>query len=262
MTGWGQDGPLARAAGHDINYLSLTGALHAIGRRGESPVPPLNLVADLGGGAMYLMVGILAALNERQRSGRGQVIDAAIVDGTSSLMAMFYGMLAEGLWRDERGSNVLDSGAPWYDTYRCRDGGYVSGGPVERKFFVELLQRLGIDAARFPDTMNRECWAEMRAVFSDVFASRPRDEWCALLEGSDCCCAPVMSMSEAPGHPHMVARNIFVNCGGVVQPGPAPRFSRTPGAIRRGPPQRGEGGTDALREWGVAARGMPPATAN
>jgi alpha-methylacyl-CoA racemase len=251
MTGWGQEGPLARAAGHDINYLSLTGALHAMGRAGEAPVPPLNLVADLGGGSMYLMAGVLAALYERQKSGRGQIIDAAIVDGASSLMTMFYGLLAGGVWRDERGVNVLDGGAPWYDSYRCSDGSYISVGTVEQKFFDELLQRLGIAGSRFPDHMDRKRWPELRTALAAAFASRTREQCCALLEGTDSCFAPVMAMGEAPRHPHLAARNTFVNHGGVTQPSPAPRFSRTPGAIRREPPQRGEGGADALREWGV-----------
>ena len=253
MTGWGQEGPLASAAGHDINYLSLTGALHAIGRQGEAPVPPLNLVADFGGGSMFLITGILAALHERHRSGRGQVIDAAIVDGASSLMTIMYGLLAQGSWRDERGVNLLDGGAPWYDTYRCRDGRFVSVGAIEEKFFAELLHKLGIDGARFPDHMDRACWPAIRAALSQAFASRTRDEWSAQLEGSDACCAPVLSMDEAPRHPHMAARRSFVDHAGVVQPGAAPRFSRTPGALGRKPPQRGEGGIDALRDWGVQA---------
>jgi alpha-methylacyl-CoA racemase len=251
MTGWGQYGPLADAAGHDINYLALTGALHAIGRKDETPVPPLNLAADFGGGSLYLAVGILAALHERQRSGRGQVIDAAIVDGAASLMTVFYGMLADGVWRDERGANPIDGGAPWYDTYRCRDGGYVSVGAIEFKFFAELLRRLGIDPKRYADHMERERWPEIRAELTLAFASKTRDECCALLEGSDACFAPVLSMGEAPAHTHMAARKVFMDYAGVVQPAPAPRFSRTPGTIRRAPPQRGEGGIEALREWGV-----------
>ena len=253
MTGWGQTGPLASAAGHDINYLSLTGALHAIGRAGEAPVPPLNLAADFGGGALYLAVGVLAALHERQRSGRGQVIDAAMVDGASSLMTVFYGMLAQGVWRDERGQNALDTGAPWYDTYRCSDGRYVSVGAIEPKFFADLLQRLDIDGSRFPDHMDRACWPAIRAALTEAFASRSRDEWCAVLEGSDACFAPVLGLGEAPKHPHLAARQTFVTHAGVVQPALAPRLSRTPGGVRRGPPERGESGADALREWGVRA---------
>lgn len=251
MTGWGQHGPLAHTAGHDINYLSLTGALHAIGRKGEAPVPPLNLVADFGGGTMYLTMGILAALHERQRSGQGQVIDAAMVDGAASLMTVIYGMLAEGAWRDERGENGLDTGAPWYDTYRCSDGRYVSVGAIESKFFADLLKLMGIAAERFPDNMERACWPELRQALTEAFASKTRGEWCSVLEGSDACFAPVLSMGEAPRHPHMVARKTFVENAGILQPGPAPRFSRTPGAIRRPTPERGEGGAEALREWGL-----------
>ena len=251
MTGWGQDGPLAAAAGHDINYLSLTGALHAIGRKGEAPLPPLNLAADFGGGALYLAMGILAAVHERQHSGLGQVIDAAMVDGASSLMTAFYGMLAEGVWRDVRGDNILDSGAPWYDTSRCQDGRYVSVGAIEPKFFAELLQRLDIDGAHFPNHMDRACWPAIRSALAEAFARRTRDQWCEVLEGSDGCFAPVLSLAEAPRHRQMAARQTFVEQAGIVQPAPAPRFSRTPGAIRSGPPERGEGGADALRDWGV-----------
>lgn len=251
MTGWGQDGPLAPAAGHDINYLALTGALHSIGRRGEAPVPPLNLAADFGGGALYLAMGILAAVHERQHSGRGQVVDAAMVDGAASLMTLFYGLLAQGLWRDERGVNILDTGAPWYDTYRCADGKHVSVGAIEPKFFAELARRMDIDTAAFRHHMDPRCWPQIREALAQAFARRTRDEWCAILEGSDGCFAPVLSLREAPRHPHMAAREVFVERDGVVQPGPAPRFSRTPGAIRGGPPARGTGGEDALREWGV-----------
>lgn len=251
MTGWGQSGPLANAAGHDINYLALTGALHAIGRHGEAPVPPLNLVADFGGGAMYLALGIVSALLERQQSNRGQVIDAAIVDGASSLMTLMYGLLAQGRWRDTRGENSLDGGAPWYDSYACRDGLFVCIGPIEAKFFAVLMRRLEISTDRFPDHEDRACWPKLREALVTVFASRDRAEWIALLDGSDACFAPVLSMSEAPYHPHLVARKTFVTHEGIVQPAPAPRFMRTPGRIRRSPPLPGEGGADALREWGV-----------
>jgi alpha-methylacyl-CoA racemase len=253
MTGWGQEGPLAAAAGHDINYLALTGALHAIGRKGEAPVPPLNLGADFGGGSLYLALGILAALHERQHSGRGQVIDAAMVDGAASLMTMFYGMLAQGVWSDRRGENILDTGAPWYNTYECKDGRFVAIGALERKFFSEMVERLGIDARRFPDHMDRSCWPQLQEALSEVFRTRTRDEWCAVLEGSDGCFAPVLGLREAPQHQHMKARQTFLEHAGVVQPGPAPRFSRTPGALDRPPPRSGEGGADALRDWGVKA---------
>lgn len=253
MTGWGQEGPISAAAGHDINYLALTGALHAIGRKGEAPVPPLNLGADFGGGSLYLALGILAALHERQQSGRGQVVDAAMVDGAASLMTMFYGLLAQGVWSDRRGENILDSGAPWYDTYECKDGRFVAIGALEAKFFGELVQRLGIDAKQFPDHMDPKVWPQMRQAFAAVFRTRTRDEWCALLEGTDACFAPVLGLREAPGHRHMKARKTFVEHAGVMQPAPAPRFSRTPGALDRPPPNRGEGGADALREWGIEA---------
>lgn len=251
MTGWGQDGPLAQTAGHDINYLALTGALHAIGRKGEAPVPPLNLVADFGGGSMYLAFGIVSALFERQHSGQGQVIDAAIVDGASSLMSLMYALLAQGSWRDDRGQNTLDGGAPWYDSYACKDGLYVAIGALEEKFFKTLLQQLGLDASRFPDHMNRACWPELRSTLTAIFATRTRDAWCAVMDGKDACFAPVMSMGQASSHPHLTARQTFVTHEGVEQPAPAPRYSRTPGAIRRGPPQRGEGGAEAMQEWGV-----------
>ena len=257
MTGWGQSGPLARTAGHDINYLSLTGALHAIGQRDQAPIPPLNLVADFGGGALYLAMGILAALFERQRSGRGQVIDAAMVDGASSLMTMTYGLLAAGAWRDERGVNLLDGGAPWYGTYQCADGKYVAIGALEAKFFARLLQCIGIDPARFPDHLNRTCWPDIRQALTETLLTRTRDEWCAAVGDRDCCVAPVLALSEAPHHPHMTARQTLAEHDGVTQPAPAPRFSRTPGAIRRGPPACGEGGEEALREWGVDSRVEP-----
>ena len=251
MTGWGQEGPLSAAAGHDINYLALTGALHAIGRKGEAPVPPLNLGADFGGGSLYLALGILSALHERQQSGRGQVIDAAMVDGAASLMTMFYGMLAQGLWSDRRGENILDSGAPWYDTYECKDGRYIAIGALETRFFDELVRRLGIDPQRFPDHMDRTTWPMMAQAFAQAFRSRTRDEWCTALEGSDACFAPVLALREAPQHHHMRARGTFIEHAGVVQPGPAPRFSRTPATLDRPAPARGEGGAAALRDWGV-----------
>jgi alpha-methylacyl-CoA racemase len=256
MTGWGQHGPLAASAGHDINYLALTGALHAIGRSGEAPVPPLNLVADFGGGSLYLALGILSALHERQSSGAGQVIDAAIVDGTSSLMTLAYALRRQGLWRDERGANSLDGGAPWYDSYRCLDGQYVCVGALERKFFVELMGLIGLDADDFPDHMDRACWPALRSVLAHTFAQRSRDAWCALLEGTDCCFAPVLSMAQAPGHPHLKARGTFADPGTGMQPAAAPRFSRTPGRAGHAAPAPGCGGEEALRDWGV--EGHPP----
>ncbi|MFC3676880.1 CaiB/BaiF CoA transferase family protein [Ferrovibrio xuzhouensis] len=251
MTGWGQGGPLAAAAGHDINYIALTGALHAIGPAGGKPVPPLNLVGDFGGGSLYLAMGVLAALFERQGSGRGQVVDAAMVDGAASLMTLFYGLKGAGMWSDERGANMLDSGAPWYDTYECRDGGHVAIGAIEGRFYAELVRVLQLDPKTLPKQHDRRNWPSLRAVFAACFRTKTRDEWCALMQGTDICFAPVLALDEAPLHPHMAARGSFVAPDGVTQPAPAPRFSRTPGGIARRPPQRGEGGEDALTDWGV-----------
>jgi alpha-methylacyl-CoA racemase len=254
MTGWGQDGPMAMAAGHDINYIALTGALHAIGHKDGKPVPPLNLVGDFGGGSLYLAMGILAALFERQQSGKGQVIDAAMVDGAASLMTLFYGLKGAGLWNDTRGANMLDSGAPWYDTYDCRDGGHVAIGSIEGKFYAELIEKLGLDPAILPKQHDRKRWPSLRAAIAAAFRTKTRDEWCAIMEGSDICFAPVLGLDEAPQHPHMAARETFTAPDGVVQPAPAPRFSRTPGGIARKPPTRGEGGEQALADWGVARK--------
>ena len=251
MTGWGQSGPLSHAAGHDINYIALTGALHAVGHKDGKPVPPLNLVGDFGGGSLYLAMGLLAALFERQQSGRGQVVDAAMVDGAASLMTMFYGMMGAGLWSDVRGSNMLDGGAPWYDTYECRDGGFVAIGSIEGKFYADLVNVLGLDPATLPKQHDRKRWPSLRAAIAATFRTRTRDEWCALMEGSDICFAPVLSLEEAPRHVHMAARETFVSPDGVIQPAPAPRFSRTPGSVARKPPVRGEGGEGALQDWGV-----------
>jgi alpha-methylacyl-CoA racemase len=250
ITGWGQDGPLAQAAGHDINYIALTGALHAIGRKGEAPVPPLNLVGDFGGGGMVLAFGIACALFEARASGKGQVIDSAMTEGAASLMAMFYGRMAAGHWRDERGVNVLDTGAPWYDVYETADGKHVAIGSIEGRFYAELLARLGFDPATLPGQFEFTRWPELRAAFTAAFKTRTRDEWCKQMEGTDVCFAPVLSLAEAPQHAHNRARGAFVEIDGVTQPAPAPRFSRTPGAIARGAPCRGEGGAQALADWG------------
>jgi alpha-methylacyl-CoA racemase len=252
ITGWGQDGPLAQAAGHDINYIALTGALHAIGRKGEAPVPPLNLVGDFGGGGMVLAFGIACALYEARASGKGQVIDAAMTEGAAGLMAMFYGRAAAGHWQDERGVNVLDTGAPWYDAYETADAKHVAIGAIEGRFYAELLQRLGLDAKTLPGQHERKRWPELRAAFSAAFKSRTRDAWCREMEGTDVCFAPVLSLAEAPRHAHNKARRAFVDIDGVTQPAPAPRFSRTPGAIARGAPERGEGGAQALADWGFS----------
>ncbi len=252
ITGWGQDGPLAQAAGHDINYIALSGALHAIGRKDGAPVPPLNLIGDFGGGGMVLAFGIACALLEARASGKGQVIDAAMTEGAASLMAMFYGRMAAGHWRDQRGVNVLDTGAPWYDVYETADKKHVAIGSIEGRFYAELLQRLGLDAQTLPGQFEFQRWPELRAAFAAVFKQKTRDEWCREMEGTDVCFAPVLSLAEAPQHPHNKARGAFVDVDGVSQPAPAPRFSRTPGAIERGAPRRGEGGAQALADWGFS----------
>ncbi|MGH8324487.1 MAG: CaiB/BaiF CoA transferase family protein, partial [Steroidobacteraceae bacterium] len=228
MTGWGQDGPLALAAGHDINYIALSGALNTIGRRGQAPVPPLNLVGDFGGGALYLAFGVVAGLLEAQKSGKGQVIDAAMVDGAASLMSAIYGMHGSGFWTDERGGNVLDTGAHYYDVYETSDGKYVSIGSIEGKFYDELLRLSGLKNEELPPQNDRKSWPQMKDRVTALFRTRTRDEWCKIMEGSDICFAPVLSMDEAPHHPHNRHRGTFVESGGVLQPGPAPRFSRTP----------------------------------
>jgi alpha-methylacyl-CoA racemase len=250
MTGWGQDGPLATAAGHDINYLALAGALGAIGPSGGPPVPPLNLVADLGGGALYLAFGLLAALHERTVSGRGQVVDAAMVDGAASLMTSTFGLAAAGRWRDTRGSNDLDGGAPWYSAYETADGRFVAVGAIEGRFYAELLRRLGLDPASLPAQHDRSGWPLLRHRLAEAFLTRTRDEWTRVMEGSDACVAPVLSLTEAASHPHNVARGTFVEVDGVVQPGPAPRFSRTPARIAGGPEPVGHRAEETLGEWG------------
>ena len=250
ITGWGQDGPLAQAAGHDINYIALSGALHCIGRGDGAPVPPLNLVGDFGGGGMVLAFGVACALFEARASGQGQVIDAAMSEGAAGLMAMFYGRLASGQWRDQRGVNVLDTGAPWYDAYETADGKYVAIGSIEGRFYAELLAHLGLDAKTLPGQFDFARWPELRAAFTAAFKRKTREAWCREMEGTDVCFAPVLSLAEAPQHPHNKARGAFVAIDGVTQPAPAPRYSRTPGAIVRGAPRRGEGGAQALADWG------------
>lgn len=251
MTGWGQSGPRSQQAGHDINYISLNGLLHSIGHAGERPVPPLNLTGDFGGGSMFLIVGVLAALWERQTSGKGQVVDAAMIDGSNILMAMMWGMRAGGLWSDERGTNMLDSGAPYYDTYECADGRYMAVGSIEPQFYAELVRLSGM--AHEPHQMDRGAWPEMRDELTRVMKSKTRDEWCALMEASDVCFAPVLSMEEAPSHPHNVARDTFVDVAGVAQPNAAPRFSRTPGAIQGPPAHAGQHTDEILAEAGLSA---------
>jgi alpha-methylacyl-CoA racemase len=252
MTGWGQEGPFAPRAGHDINYIALTGVLNAIGRAGGPPVPPLNLVGDFGGGGMLLAFGIACALVEARSSGRGQVVDAAMVDGASLLAAMFAGFLASGSWTEARGENILDSGAPWYDTYETKDGRFVAIGAIEPKFYAELLERLGLAGEKLPAQNDRAGWLVLRRRFAAAFRERTRDEWCAVFEGSDACVAPVLAFSEARAHPHSTAREGYVEVGGVPQPAPAPRFQRTPGSVQRPPPERGALGREALGAWGFS----------
>lgn len=248
MTGWGQDGPMAQRAGHDINYISLTGALHAIGRAGERPVPPLNLVGDFGGGSMLLVVGVLAALWEAQRSGRGQVVDAAMVDGASVLSQMFWGFLAQGAWTDERDANVLDGHAPFYDTYTCADGRHVAVGPLEPQFYAAFLAGLGVDPVDLPAQYDRAGWPVLRARFTELFASRTRDEWAAVFDGTDACVTPVLAFGEVAAHPHLAARSTIVEADGVAQAAPAPRFSRTPAQLPD-PPTEAEDVESVLADW-------------
>ncbi len=253
MTGWGQDGPLAPRAGHDIDYIALSGALHAIGRAGGAPVPPLNLVGDFGGGGMLLAFGIACALVEARASGQGQVVDAAMVEGASLLTTMFWGMQAGDRWSDVRGENILDTGAPWYDVFETRDHKFVAVGAIEPKFYAELLSRLNLAHETLPAQHDRAHWPALRQRFAQVFAAKTRDEWSDIFEGSDACVAPVLTFAEAANHPHSVARRSHVAVGGVDQPAPAPRFSRTPGAARQGPPERGVRGGQALADWGFSA---------
>jgi alpha-methylacyl-CoA racemase len=250
MTGWGQTGPLASTAGHDINYIALTGALHAIGPRGGKPVPPLNLVGDFGGGALYLAFGVVCALLEAQRSGRGQVVDAAMTDGAASLMSMFYAMTAMGIWKDERSSNMLDGGAHFYDTYETKDGKHVAIGSIEPQFYKELMEKTGIADPAFAAQMDRDAWPSLKEKLAAVIKTKSRDEWDAVMQGSDVCYAPVLSIAEAPKHPHNAARKTFVEIDGVVQPAPAPRFSRTVAEVQ-GPPRAADNQA-MLSSWGFS----------
>ena len=251
MTGWGQDGPLAAAAGHDINYIALAGALHTVGRRGDGQVPPVNLVGDFGGGGMLLAVGVLAALVERATSSQGQVIDAAMVDGAALLTTSLHGWRASGQWHDERGTNAVDSGSHYYDTYETADGRHISIGPVERPFYAELLERLGLAGEELPEQYDRASWPAMKDRFAAIFRQRSRAEWCDLLEGTDVCFAPVLSLAEAPGHEHNRHRGVFCEVGGITQPAPAPRFSRTGVATPTPAPLPGSHTTEVLRELGL-----------
>jgi alpha-methylacyl-CoA racemase len=253
MTGWGQEGPLAQAAGHDLNYIALAGVLQSIGRVGAPPTPPLNLVGDFGGGAMYLALGVTCGIIEAQRSGKGQVVDAAMVDGAASLATMFFGMRAAGQMSLTRGENVLDSGAFFYDVYECQDGKYISLACIEDKFLAEFLRRMEIDPREMPAKMDKKRWPEAKAKLAQRFKTRTREEWCRLLEGSDACFAPVLSLDEAPEHPHNLARETFIEVDGIVQPAPAPRFSRTPAAKPTPPEAPGERGNVSLARWGLTA---------
>ena len=250
MTGWGQDGPYSSMAGHDINYIALAGVLAHIGRSDSGPVPPMNLVGDFGGGGMYLAYGMVCALLEARNSGKGQVVDAAMVDGAASLMSFIHGMLASGFHSPERGTNLLDTGAHFYDVYECADGGWISLGSIEPQFYAELLDKLGLDAERFGKQNDRDLWPELSAEIAAVVRMKTRDEWDAILEGSDVCYAPVLTVDEAIRHPHNVARGTFIDVGGITQPGPAPRLSRTPGEVRRPPAHAGQHTDEVLSEAG------------
>jgi len=254
VTGFGQTGPLAQVAGHDLNYIALTGVLQAIGPAGGAPVPPLNLVGDYGGGALYLAFGVMAALFERQRSGLGQVVDAAMVDGAASLASIFFGLQAAGNWGAPRGENLLDGGAPFYATYETADGGHISLAALEPKFFAQLVQRLGLDEAFIPRQYDRRSWPAIRQAIADAVRGDTRDGWCARLEGSDVCFAPVLTFEEAPQHAHALARETFVTVDGVVQPAPAPRFDRTPAGHPQPAPQLGEHTAQVLQEAGFSAQ--------
>jgi alpha-methylacyl-CoA racemase len=250
MTGWGQAGPLAEAAGHDINYIALSGALHAIGNAGSKPVPPLNLVGDFGGGALYLAFGLVCGLLEAKASGKGQVVDAAMTDGAASLMTMFYGMSAAGFWRDQRGVNMLDSGAHFYDTYETSDGKYISLGSIEPQFYRELKEKAGLDDPAFEAQMDRDGWPALKEKLAAIIKRKARDEWDSILSGSDVCYAPVLSLAEAPKHPHNAARRTFIEMDGVTQPAPAPRFSRTEPEVQWSP--RPVDNPGSLSAWGFS----------
>jgi alpha-methylacyl-CoA racemase len=253
VTGWGQEGPLAGVAGHDIDYIALTGTLHSIGSPNGPPIPPANLVGDFGGGGVYLAFGVVSALLERAKSRKGQVVDAAVVDGAASLMTGMYGRKAAGAWTDRRGENDLDGGAPWYSVYETADAKYVGVGAIEERFYRELLRGLGLDAETLPDRRERAGWPRLRERFAEVFRTKTRDEWSQVFEGKDACFAPVLSLTEAPEHAHNKARRTFVDVDGVVQPAPAPRFSRTPGRIQHGPAQTTPNTAETLRGWGLPA---------
>ena len=253
MTGWGQTGPWSQMAGHDIDYIALTGALHTMGRKDEPPAPPLNLVGDFGGGALYLAFGLLAGIIEAKSSGKGQVVDCAMIDGAASLMTMFFNMKAVGMWSAERDSNLLDGGAHFYDTYACADGKWLAVGSIEPQFHAELVKGLGLPADTFGMYMDRSKWPEFSQRIAGVVKTKTRDEWMKVFDGTDACVAPVLSMDEAPKHPHNAERKTFVESFGVVQPNAAPRFSRTAGAVNGAPAMAGKHSTEVLESWGIAA---------
>ncbi len=253
MTGFGQEGPMAERAGHDINYIALSGALHAIGRKGQAPVPPLNLLGDFGGGGMFMAFGVVCALLEAQKSGQGQVVDAAMVDGSAYLMALMFGLFSRGVWRDERGVNILDTGAPWYDVYPTKDGKWLAVGAIEKRFYEEFVQGLGLSIADLPKQHDTKGWPQLRQRFAEVIAARTRDEWERAFEGKDACVSPVLSLGEVDHHPHNKARGTFLTRDGVLQPAPAPRFSRTECETSAPPRARGADTETVLRDWGFAA---------
>jgi alpha-methylacyl-CoA racemase len=261
MTGFGQEGPMAKAAGHDINYIAMSGVLRAIGRGDQRPVPPLNLVGDFGGGGMMLAFGVACALLEAARSGKGQVVDAAMVDGAATLATFMYGAHKTGGWKDARESNVIDGGAHFYDTYETKDGGYISIGSIEPQFYAELVRIARLDAERFKPQMDRTQWPALKRELIGLFKTKTRDEWCALMEGSDICFAPVLGPFEAPSHPHNVARKTFIEVDGVTQPGPTPRFSRTRPEVRNPPPNPGQDTNAALADWGLSGKEVESLTA-
>jgi alpha-methylacyl-CoA racemase len=250
MTGWGQDGPLAATAGHDIDYIALTGVLRAVGRPPDRPVPPLNLLGDVGGGAMFLALGVVCAVLEARTSGRGQVVDAAMVDGTAVLTSLVWALKAQGRWDDDRGRNLLDSGAPFYEVYECADGEFIAVGALEPRFYAELVARTGLPPG--PDQYDRATWPEQKERWAALFRTRPRDEWARLLEHTDACAAPVLRWDEAPAHPHLAARGTYLTIDGVTQPAPAPRFSRTPAGVPAAPVAPGRDGGEVLAELGLS----------
>jgi alpha-methylacyl-CoA racemase len=251
MTGWGQTGPLATTAGHDIDYISIAGALESIGRAGQPPLPPLNLVGDFGGGGMMLAFGMVAAILSAQKTGEGQVVDAAMVDGAAALMTMIYTFRSMGIWQDVRGTNLLDTGAHFYEVYETSDGKFMSVGAIEAQFYAELIRLLELENEELPDQNDKAQWPKLKERFAALFLTKTRDEWQAIFDGTDACVSPVLSIPEASQHPHNQHRGTFTEVAGVVQPAPAPRFEGTPSAIRRPPPNPGQHGDEALADWGI-----------